>query len=136
MFKGLGKQIKKGLAVIRKTPICVLVLFVFIAMFIHYNMRIEGMSAPSKNQFIFFKMETCGHCIKMQPEWDTLNTEMHVAGVEYITYEASADQGKMNEYGVESFPTLKFHKKDGKIIDYDGERTASAMKTFVENNND
>ena len=139
MFKSLGKQIKRGLKVVRKTPICVLVLFVFIAMFIHYNMSKEGMtnqpSTPEKNQFIFFKMKECGHCKKMQPEWDILNNEKHVAGVEYVVYEASANQDKMNEYGVESFPTLKFHSKDGKIIDYDGERKSSAMKEFVEKNN-
>ena len=39
---------------------------------------------------------------------------------------------EVEEVKVQSFPTLKWFAKDGKVIDYNGERTLDALTKFVE----
>lgn len=90
--------------------------------------------------FVRYHMNNCGHCIAMEKEWDTLskdiskdkNMDIHLVNLEQSGLDYVPDHLKKDIIG---FPTLVLYDKDGKNrSEYQGERTADAMKEWLENN--
>lgn len=48
--------------------------------------------------------------------------------------DATVNEGLVREYGIKSFPTLKYFVKGTFKSDYDGKRTVEDMYKFVKNN--
>ena len=82
---------------------------------------------------VLFYVPWCPHCKNMMPEWKQLeqNLEGTQTKVDKVNCEEKPDVAKENE--VDGFPTIILFK-DGKSIPYEGDRTAEAIKDFVENN--
>ena len=87
----------------------------------------------------FFHVDWCPHCKTAQPEWDAFKNQYN--GVEingYIincidkncTEETSDIKYLMNEYKIESFPTIKL-VVDDKTIDFDSKITRTTLTSFV-----
>ena len=94
----------------------------------------QNMEGRGENEFMFLKMNGCGHCKAMLGEWNKLK-QNPVAGCKFGEYEASKDDEIMNKYNVNSFPTLLLLPKgNGDPIPYDGDRTADSMRTFITKN--
>ena len=90
----------------------------------------EGFS-NSGNKFVLFHMNKCGYCKQMMPEWDKFASSYN-GDVEIKKIEASSGNPLLNKHGVDSYPTIMLLDKNGnKVKDYDGERTASAFKSFL-----
>ena len=143
VFKRLNRIAKKSLKQLKKVntiPICILVLIVLGGLaFIHFSRSrlrfFEGNENMKRDEgeFMFLKMNGCGHCKSMQGEWDELKSKP-VAGCKFGEYEASKDKDIMKKYNVNSFPTLILLPKEGKPIPYEGDRKASAMRSFIVSN--
>lgn len=86
---------------------------------------------------IFFLMERCPHCVKFRPEWEKFkkmagDTKYFEKKVCIKEYSADKDSQKCQDYGVEGYPTVILeNNKTGRRVDYDGPRTADAVRDFV-----
>lgn len=86
-----------------------------------------------KKTFVFFKMNGCPHCEKMQGEWNKF-VRNNRSGVATKELEASANQALAEKYNVQGYPTLLLVNGDKVLATYDGERKAEAFESFVSNN--
>lgn len=75
----------------------------------------------------------CGHCKQLAPEYEQAASDLK-GSVKVAAIEATANEVKASEYGIEGFPTIKVFgpnamgPKDAE--DYQGERTAAAITEF------
>jgi thiol-disulfide isomerase/thioredoxin len=76
-----------------------------------------------------FKANSCSHCQNFLPTWTKISTK-GIKNVKFVIYDYDTDLDKINEYKVESFPTIKLKTGD-KIIDYNGNRDKESIRKFV-----
>ena len=81
-----------------------------------------------EGSFVLFSSSTCPHCIDMKPEWKKLEANNASNGVRVLNVED--DDETFAKAGVMGFPTMALFK-DGKAIEYNGERKADAMSAFI-----
>ena len=90
---------------------------------------------------VLFYADWCGHCQRFKPEWSQCK-EMHqkqqnnsykLADIESAALDAL--KGKMSDMpslvDVSGFPTISMYDNGKKTADYNGERTADALMTFL-----
>jgi thiol-disulfide isomerase/thioredoxin len=130
--------------------IAVLVIFLYVTYYAYYN--IYKKSEPNKYKNVanvnrrnkevtifFFHVDWCPHCKKALPEWNTFksqNNEKQING--YIvkcvdlncTNETSDITRAINEYNIDSYPTVKMLKENQKI-EFDSKITSTALESFV-----
>eukprot|EP00435_Cladocopium_sp_Y103_P010420 s5684_g2.t1 len=94
----------------------------------NFKKALEG-----KNAFVFFQAPWCGHCRKLQPEWDQM-AKLYVDTPNVIIGQVDctgSGQGFCGENQVQGYPTLKLWK-DGRMQDYNGGRDFNSLKREVE----
>lgn len=82
------------------------------------------------SKLVLYKSSSCPHCIKMMPEWNKVVKNAAVLGLTVQTVDAVEDPEDVEAANVTSFPTIKLYK-DGKILEYSGERTATAIENWA-----
>ena len=134
MLKKLMKQLKKQNPVMRAV-IVILGLYIVYYLYkkfswvIGNNKYLEGLELNSDKTFVFFKMNGCPHCVKMEPEWKKFVEGS--PGVSTQMLEATADKEKAKKYNVTGFPSLLMVSGDKVIDTYNGERNAEGFAKFV-----
>lgn len=130
--------------------IAVLVIFLYVTYYAYYNIYKKSESNKYKNvananrrnkevTIFFFHVDWCPHCKKALPEWNTFkaqNNEKQING--YIvkcvdlncTNESSDITRAINEYNIDSYPTVKM-LKENKKIEFDSKITSTALESFV-----
>ncbi|WOL03583.1 protein disulfide-isomerase [Canna indica] len=89
-----------------------------------------------KNVLLEFYAPWCGHCKKLAPILDEVavsfaeDAEVIIAKMDATTNDIPA------EFDVKGYPTLYFYSANGKIVRYDGDRTAEDIISFVKSNRD
>jgi len=87
----------------------------------------------------FFHVDWCPHCKTAKPIWDDFSKKYdNTVKKEYkilclaknCTEENSEITGLINEYGINSYPTIKM-LKDGKKIEFDSKITSDTLDQFV-----
>ena len=133
-LKKLIKTVKKQNSVIR-VILALVVLYLVYMLFkkmrwiVGNNSYLEGMINSDKT-FVFFKMNGCPHCVKMEPEWSKFEKK-NKSGIKTKTLEAGANKKEAKEYGVSGFPSLLM-LSGGKVIDtYNGEKNSEGFAKFV-----
>ena len=83
---------------------------------------------------IWFYATWCGHCVKMEQEWDKLQAkhpeEVNLARVEsndYDNYNESPNEDK-----VQGYPTVRLYHQDKMVKEYDGDRSFKNMYDFIQ----
>jgi thiol-disulfide isomerase/thioredoxin len=88
---------------------------------------------------LFFHVDWCPHCKKALPEWNSFKSQND--GKEFNGYivkcvdmdctnETSDITRAINEYKIDSYPTIKM-LKDGQVIEFDSKITNSSLNAFI-----
>mmetsp|Transcript_7357 Transcript_7357/g.10514 ORF Transcript_7357/g.10514 Transcript_7357/m.10514 type:complete len:210 (-) Transcript_7357:761-1390(-) len=84
--------------------------------------------------FIEFYAPWCGHCKKLTPVWEelesTIATEHSDEGIVIAKVDGPENRDVMKRFEITGFPTLKYIA-GGKVYEYSGARSLDAMKEFV-----
>ena len=76
----------------------------------------------------------CGHCKKLEPEWNKAATELK-GEVKLGKVDATVQTGLGSRFGVQGYPTIKMFppgkKSDKSAEDYSGGRDASSITQFA-----
>lgn len=91
-------------------------------------------------EVLFFNADWCPHCTAAKPEWDTFESqnegrvvngyEVKCVNVNCTNEDDSNISTMMNQYNIESFPTIKL-LKDNQVIEFDSKITSTALESFV-----
>ncbi|KAH3759155.1 protein disulfide isomerase [Pelomyxa schiedti] len=81
--------------------------------------------------FVEFYAPWCGHCQQLAPEYNLLAWAFEGDDVTIARVDAVANQEVATSQQIDHYPILRLFK-DGIPVDYNGERTAEAMVSFVE----
>jgi len=84
-----------------------------------------------KNVLVEFYAPWCGHCKQLAPIWDKLGEKFKDRD-DLIIAKMDSTVNELADVKVQSFPTIKYFTKDGKVVDYGGERTLEAFSKFIE----
>jgi len=89
----------------------------------------------------FFHADWCPHCKKAQPEWDAFKMSQHnklkngyvvkCISVDCTNDKESTAKQLINEFNIESYPTVKM-VKDNTTIDYDASVKTASLNKFVD----
>jgi len=79
--------------------------------------------------FVEFYAPWCGHCKKLEPEWEKTAAYQYVP---VAKVDAIAEDKLASRHGVQSFPTLMLFKGDASVaVKYTGPRDASSMGAWL-----
>ena len=85
-----------------------------------------------KKTLILYKAQWCGFCTRFKPLWEKLK-EMHGEDINFTEYDADIDHAIIKKANISGYPSLRLHK-NGKFIDYNGERELDKLSNFILNN--
>ena len=106
-------------------------------------LRTEGFtSSPSslledvknKKVLVLFYNNNCGHCKELKPEWDKAEAKMSDKMVAIDVTNASDESIKAitTKFNINSYPTMLVLDNGNKMDSYEGERTESALVSYVQ----
>ena len=106
-------------------------------------LRTEGFtSSPSslledvknKKVLVLFYNNNCGHCKELKPEWDKAEAKMSDKMVAIDVTNASDESIKAitTKFNINSYPTMVVLDNGNKMDSYEGERTESALVSYVQ----
>ncbi len=111
--------------------IAVLLLAALVALYMFMKKR-EGFESQVVVKYYF--LPECGWCKKFKPEWDTFVKNLEAdkkVKPSLAIVKTEAIDGSKNKVPVQGFPTVHLVGKDGKVEEYKGERTATALMEAV-----
>jgi len=75
----------------------------------------------------------CGHCKRLAPEYDVAATKLKESNIQIAKVDADNEVNKplASRFGIRGFPTLKLFRKGKVVSDYQGERSADAIVSFM-----
>eukprot|EP00210_Caulerpa_lentillifera_P005585 g5342.t1 len=86
-----------------------------------------------KDIFIEFYAPWCGHCKKLAPIYEDLGKHYQEReDIDIAKMDATVNDIPDPRVKVKGFPTLKYFKKDGEILDYTGDRSLKDLINFVD----
>ena len=95
-----------------------------------YNWWIHPVALEQgKKSFTFYYMNGCHHCSRMKPELRKLSCKYKDIDIRWV------EDRHNKELDVRSFPTMIYRDASGSSTTYDGDRTARAIKQFLDQQN-
>lgn len=98
----------------------------------------------SANVFAKFSTSWCGHCVKMQPDWEQLAKDVHAdyTGLLVVSVDCEKSAELCQAFQVQGYPTVMLLKAvktpEGELgyqpVPYQKERTAPPMLAFLREN--
>lgn len=94
----------------------------------------ESVLRSKEPWLVEFYVNYCPHCRAFKPIWKEAAEELQ-GKVKVGAVDCKSNQNKASEYNIEAYPTIKFfppgkQAKDN-LLDYDGERSSSAIVEWV-----
>lgn len=106
--------------------ICIIIIIIAFTMY----KRKEHFSSGSEKIVLYYS-PNCGHCKAMSGVWEIFQKQINDKSDSVSAEKVNCIENKCD---VQGFPTIKFFKKDGTVVVFDGERTVDAFKRFVDTN--
>jgi thiol-disulfide isomerase/thioredoxin len=108
-----------------------------------WKVSIEGFtSSPSslledvknKKVLVLFYNTDCGHCKTLKPEWDKAEEKMgdKMVAIDVTNASDMAVKTITTKFKINSYPTMLVLDNGAVSATYDGERTESALVSYVE----
>lgn len=131
----IGKKVTDATNAIFFTTNVLYGLAILVLAFLAYKFLIKRTTEhfSGKTFFRMFSLEGCGYCKQAKPEFDKILSTKEINGNPIEIVVVDAKDKLTTEFGVTSFPTFVL-TKDGKNINYDGERNQSAFIEFLKKN--
>lgn len=85
----------------------------------------------SEKEVYLFKADWCPHCTGFLPSWKKLE-ENHKSKYNFITYDVDKNKDKIQEWGIQGFPTILVKKGD-EAHEFLGPNTYDTVLDFIEN---
>ena len=106
-------------------------------------LRTEGFtSSPSslledvknKKVLVLFYNNNCGHCKELKPEWDKAEAKMSdkMVAIDVTNASDEAIKAITTKFNINSYPTMLVLDNGNKTDSYEGERTESALVSYVQ----
>ena len=97
------------------------------------NLNQNG-GSNEKSELYLFKAEWCGHCRNFKDEWKKLKKNSDLKNkVNFITMDSEINKKEIVDWNINGFPTIILKKGDT-AIEYNGERSVSAIEDFINKN--
>lgn len=77
---------------------------------------------------ILYYTNWCGHSRNFLPIWDDF-VRRNSQNIRAIKIDCEANKDKCTN--VQGFPTVKLHRADGKVVDYQGPRSIDGLEAFI-----
>lgn len=89
-----------------------------------------------KCKVMLFYAQWCGHCQSLKPKWDSAKTRFDTTKVEVeeVNADDASSKDLFEKHNVSGFPSIKIVKKDGTVVDYQGDRSEEDLVQFVLSN--
>jgi len=86
--------------------------------------------------FKLFYVDWCGHCQNFKPIFEgelteAVRNEQLPCRLEMVNCEEKPEEAK--KYNIRGYPTMVFENEKHEVVEYQGERTANAIMTFLKN---
>lgn len=104
-----------------------------------FNEGFSGYLEPNGNEMniVLFHATWCGHCQKFKPEWAKVENALkkmdnNVNGkvIRMVKVDADEKPDLVKKYNISGFPTVKVMTQ-GKIVDYEGDRSMSGLMKYI-----
>lgn len=99
--------------------------------FVYYKKNIENMEGEG-GVLRFFYADWCPHCKDAKPHWNSLKSN-YKGNVTLKSVDCTKNTDEAQKFNVEGFPTFIL-TKNGKNIEYEGERTTKGLLNFLNSN--
>lgn len=94
----------------------------------------NNVAVNGKTTLVLFHADWCGYCKRFMPTWNKAKSELQNNNVVLRDFEADENPDIMEENNVSGYPTLKLFKPNGKVVNYEGDRSLSNLGDFINNN--
>lgn len=106
----------------------------------------KKLKSEKQHNIIMFYADWCPHCIKAKPEWNNLQKDYHLENAaakkingqsiyfRQIDCSGKENEGIMDEYNVESFPTIVLENSDKSRFYFDAKPTYDNLENFLKMN--
>jgi thiol-disulfide isomerase/thioredoxin len=131
----IGKRVTDATNAILFSAYLLYGIAILLGAFLVYKFLVKPRLEHFSNETVFrmFKMEGCPHCVAAKPEFDKILSTKEINGKPIEVSVVDSKDDLTTKFGVTSFPTFIL-TKDGKNINYDGERTSNAFLEFLKKN--
>ena len=155
MLEGIKTKVASMMNGTNKTTaiitVCVIIIFITLAVYVYKTYVVPSLSSetyiengeyhPSDRgvgggdiDVFYFYTDWCPHCKKGRPSWDDF--KLHNGGnfnghvLTYHEIDCDKDEDIANQFGVESYPTIKL-RYEGKIYDYEAKPNTDTLNQFL-----
>lgn len=94
------------------------------------NDTFDGFIQGAKHALVKFYAPWCGHCKKMQPDFDQAAGELSAKQIHLVKVDATKEKDLASRYGIKGYPTLVWFE-EGKDLEYDGGRSFDELVTWA-----
>jgi len=84
-----------------------------------------------KNVFVEFYAPWCGHCKQLAPIWDQLG-EKYNGNPNIVIAKMDATANEVKGVSIQGFPTIKYFKANGEVLDYNGKRDLEGFVKYLD----
>jgi len=86
-----------------------------------------------KNVLVEFYAPWCGHCKQLAPIWDELGNKYN-GHADIVIAKLDATANEVKGVSIQGFPTIKYFKSNGEVLDYNGKRDLEGFSKFLDSN--
>ncbi len=110
-------------------PVIVVGLGVALAwVLLHSSSGVSG----SGHEYVYVFSNTCGHCKKFKPVWQSAKSKFRRPGVQFSERESMANNEYINQHHIRGFPTVLHFLNGQEVNRISGYRDVSEFEAFIQ----